>query len=85
MIGDALKQTGSYNPDDTMPIFEEGLTAEEYKMIHAFLSWCDKNHKTFGRANYEQVFAEWLDSPDEDWLERDNDRKIRRAEQGYAE
>ena len=84
-ISQAIKSTGSYDPDKNMVFFEESLTGEEYDIIHNFLEWVHKNHKTFGSANYEMVFKEWQKDVQEDWEMRESDRKIRRAEQGHSE
>ena len=81
-ISSALKITGSYNPDITMPLFEESLTPRDYDMIHAFLSWVYEKHKTFGRANYEQVFREWQEDIEFEQNEREAKRKERNFTQG---
>jgi hypothetical protein len=51
-------------------------------MIHAFLSWVHEKHKTFGRANYEAVFREWLEDMEFEQDEREAERKERVFTQG---
>lgn len=81
-ISEAVKMTGSYDPNVSMPLFEESLTPREYDMVHAFLSWVHKNHKTFGSANYEQVFREWQEDLEFQQDEREAERKERNFTQG---
>lgn len=60
LISEALKITGSYDPKETMYIFEESLYVHQSDTIRDFLQWCHDNSKGFGRGNYEERFSEFL-------------------------
>lgn len=55
----AVRSTGSYNPDETLPCFEEHLTAPEYKLAEKFLIWICDSKQTFGHGNIQEKFAEF--------------------------
>ena len=55
----AVQMTGTFDPAQNLPVFEESLTMPEYDVLKNFLGWLHKHKKTFGSANYEQVFREW--------------------------
>ena len=62
IITDGFKRLGTLNPDDILVFFEERLFGDEVEDTVAFLKWCRENNKTFGRGNYEEVYAEYLES-----------------------
>lgn len=55
----AVKQAGTYNPDEVLTFIEEDLTQEEYYTLYGLLDWCWKNNKTFGRENLGFVFGQY--------------------------
>ena len=59
-IRNAVKSSGTYNPEANMLYFEEDLIGKEYEVIYRFLAWCFDKKKTFGSGNYQQVFQEFL-------------------------
>ena len=59
LISDGVKMTGTYDPDETLPAFEERLTLPEAEEIEKFLRWCHDNRKAFGHGNYQERFAEF--------------------------
>jgi hypothetical protein len=56
----AVKQSGSYNPDDTLFYIEEHLTGQEYDTAKAFLTWIHQQDWYFGEANIKARYKEWL-------------------------
>lgn len=71
ILSEAIKECGSYHPDEVFPRCAEQLYITEYDIIKEFLLWvCDggiidkgyfKPHRRgFGSGNYEQRFAEFL-------------------------
>lgn len=54
----AVKQTGSYDPSDIMPCFEEQLTGDQYQTAHDFLSWVHTQGLEFG-SNIQEVYANY--------------------------
>lgn len=56
---DAVKTTGSYNPDDSMFIFEENITPNEYYVLRCFLSFIHENKLGFGSGNIDSRFEEF--------------------------
>ena len=54
-----VSRSGTFDPDETLYLIEESLTADEYDIAKKFLSWCHKNGKTFGSGNIESVFKEF--------------------------
>ena len=61
LIAEGVKMTGTYDPDETLPAFEEQLTIAECAEITGFLRWCHENGKAFGHGNYQERFAEFKD------------------------
>jgi hypothetical protein len=59
LLIEAVKQEGSYDPEEALPYVEEQMTADEYKTAVAFLTWVNKNGKKFGHGNIQEVFAEF--------------------------
>lgn len=59
LIAQACKTTGTYDPEITLPHFEEYLTIDEANTLQEFLGWCHRNKKAFGHGNYNERFAEW--------------------------
>lgn len=57
----AVRQTGSYDPDDTLPAIEERLTGPEYAVAEAFLRWvgADREHRAFGHGNIERRYQQF--------------------------
>lgn len=55
----AVKQTGSYNPSDTLFLIEEQLTGTEALATEEFLQWCYDNKRTFGHGNIGKLWKEW--------------------------
>lgn len=60
LIVGAIKTTGTYAPEENLPIFEESLTSSEFHKAYNFLKWCHTYDKTFGSVNYEQVYRDYL-------------------------
>jgi hypothetical protein len=57
-----VKVAGSYDPEAVLPRIEERLTREESGLAEAFLTWCYENGRSFGYANLETSFREFLES-----------------------
>lgn len=55
----ALKQSGTYSPDATLPFIEEQLTGDNYATLWLFLKWAQENCKQFGHANVDAQYAEF--------------------------
>lgn len=64
IISSGVKATGSYNPDEIMPFFEEQLTFAEVKALEPFFRWIeeDRSHHSFGIGNYQQRYQEYLNT-----------------------
>jgi len=62
LISQGLNITGSYDPNETMFIFEEQLYTSEASEVREFMHWCHDNNKSFGSGNYEERFSEFLKS-----------------------
>jgi hypothetical protein len=60
MISDAVKCSGSFDPNENMFHFEEKLTHDEYDKVYDFLEWVHINGLAFGHGNYEERFSEYL-------------------------
>lgn len=58
----ALKHSGTYDPEETLPYIEEQLTGEEFDLASEFLLWVHRNERTFGHGNFEDVFQEYKES-----------------------
>lgn len=55
----AVKQAGSYDPEQALSFVEEHMTVNESQSATAFLGWVQKTGKTFGHGNIGQRFKEW--------------------------
>jgi len=55
----AVKQSGSYNPDDALSFIEEEMTLEEIRTATDFLSWVHQKELTFGNGNIEKVYEQF--------------------------
>jgi hypothetical protein len=60
LISSGVKCLGSYDPDEIFSFFEERLYIDEADTIYNFLKWVHDNNLTFGSANYEIRFKEFL-------------------------
>jgi len=58
LIGDSMRTLGFNEPSDGL-MNEERMYCNEIDEIVAFLEWLYKSKRSFGRANYEQRFAEF--------------------------
>ena len=58
LIRMGVKQSGSYDPDKSLYLYEEELTGEEADNVYAFLQWCVKTGTTFG-WNLPEVWDKW--------------------------
>lgn len=58
---DGPKQTGSYDPEEIMPRYEERLTGYEDEIVRTFLAWVneDEDARHYGHGNLESRFKEW--------------------------
>lgn len=56
---DAIKTTGSYDPKETLFLFEENLTFSEVEVVEKFMAWvaADEDNRCFGTGNIDEVFA----------------------------
>lgn len=59
LISSAVKITGTFDPEQTLPHMEEYLTQEEHLQVNMFLTWCHGNNVAFGSGNYEEVYAQF--------------------------
>lgn len=59
MLSDALKTCGG-NADDIIDYCMEDFYVHEYEILTKFIKWCESEDRWFGRANYQQVFQEFL-------------------------
>lgn len=55
----AVKTSGTYEPDTALSFVVEGLTPDQYRDAHAFLSWIQKEGKTFGWGNVNELWLQW--------------------------
>lgn len=60
MLSNAVKVSGTYNPEENMYQFEETLSVEECNIVFAFLDWLHKNNLAFGSGNYEERVSEFI-------------------------
>ena len=61
----AVKNAGSYDPDEAIWIIEEQLTLPEYHAAMGFLGWVNTGcGRQFGRDNIQQRFTEWRNRED---------------------
>lgn len=61
LIRQAVKHTGTYDPNECLFTVEEEMTLDEYDTAEAFLRWIHDGDRTFGH-NIREVFAEWVGS-----------------------
>lgn len=59
MLFQAIRITGTYDPDITLSVFFDDLTSKEYSTLYDFLSWVHLNGRRFGSANFQETFEEW--------------------------
>jgi hypothetical protein len=59
LLLEALREAGTYNPDKVLSCIKWKLTTTEYDILNSFLTWVHYENKSFGYANFEEVFAEW--------------------------
>ena len=59
LLSMSIKTSGSYAPDEVLPMIEEELTPAEYDELKGFLQWVTDNNKRFGSGNYEQMFSRY--------------------------
>lgn len=61
MISDAVKTTGTYDPQENLCFFEEKLTMDEIEEIEPFLRWVheDTDNRAFGHGNYEERYLQF--------------------------
>ena len=45
---------------DALSYIEEQLTFDEYDSVKSFIEWCITNNKTFGTANYKNVYSDFV-------------------------
>ena len=62
LVLNAIKQVGSFRPDEVLPVIEESLTGNEYATLEGFLNWVLTAKMTFGTANINVVYREFLKS-----------------------
>lgn len=65
-VVNGLKISGTYDPDETMYIFEESLTIEQASVMWKFLAWVNENKKAFNRNNMVEVLEEFYTVADEE-------------------
>lgn len=58
LLREAVQTTGSYHPNNCLPVIEERLTARECNNAKEFLRWCVDKNRTFGR-NIPDIWAAW--------------------------
>lgn len=56
---DAVKTTGSYDPNKIMYCFIESITPNEYNVLKEFLSFIHINKLGFGSGNIDSRFEEF--------------------------
>lgn len=54
----AVRQAGSYEPDEVLSRIEEQLTGDQYDACAAFLKWIVTGERSFGYS-LPEVWAEW--------------------------
>lgn len=59
MIIKAVRERGTYDPEDVLPLIEEHLTAEECSVANSFLGWVHREKKNFGWATIDTIYHEW--------------------------
>lgn len=61
----ALKQSGSYSPDDTLHYIEEQLQHDEYEYLKGLLEWisADLDQRKIGPGNWDTRLAQYERSP----------------------
>ena len=55
----AVKEAGSYNPEQVLFRIEESLTGDEYRTAESFLKWVGSNGLMFGSGNIDARFQEF--------------------------
>jgi len=59
MLMQAIRITGTYDPDVTLSVFFDDLTSKEYSTLYDFLNWVHSTNKRFGTGNFREVYEEW--------------------------
>jgi len=59
------KICGSYEPEEVLGSFEEGMTAKEYEDAENFLAWIVFKNYTYGHGNLQDRWDEFLSSTSE--------------------
>jgi len=59
ILSNEIKICGTFDPREVLIGCEETLKCSEIEEIHKFLQWVHSNGMSFGRKNYEEVFAEF--------------------------
>ena len=64
LIADAVRDMGSYDPEEILHLFEEQLYFYQSDTIVLFLKWVseDKENRGFGSGNYEKRFKEFRET-----------------------
>lgn len=65
-VTEGLSVSGSYDPEESMYIYEESLTFAQASVMWKFLAWVHENGKTFGRNNMVEVLEEFYQVADDD-------------------
>ena len=52
-------QMNGLDKESVMAFIGEHLTPIEYSKVEYFLNWLIKENRTFGTANFQEVWAEW--------------------------
>lgn len=58
-MSDAVRMSGTFNPDECLHYIEESLTVDEYEVLKSFLGWVHKNDLKFGSANVRRMWHTW--------------------------
>jgi len=61
LILDGVKTTGSFDPKETMVMFEEHLTVSEAEVIEGFMDWVneDRENRAFGHGNIDARYMQY--------------------------
>lgn len=60
LISRGVKHTGTYDPNEVLPYFEEYLTGDEYALVHSFLTYVHQNSLSFGSGNFAERAIEFV-------------------------
>jgi len=59
MLFQAIRITGTYDPDITLSVFFDDLTSKEYSTLYDFLKWVHLTGKKFGSGNFQETYSAW--------------------------